>query len=81
MGQFFYLVGYFSIMLIFLGIAIKTAKMKWHIIGSVVQFLSLAGLTLSNGATVATEWLIYVFILFVGVVLVKKDNKKENDKD
>ena len=81
MGEIAYLIGYFSIMIIFLVVAIKTQKMKWHVIGSVIQLLSLAGLTLSGSGDVAKEWLLYILILLVGIILVIERQQSEEEKE
>ena len=76
----FYLVGYFLFMLVFMGIAIKTLKVKWYIIGAVFQLCAMLGqkLTLQNKAEIISTWIVYFAILLITACVMKRKNKKNN---
>ena len=72
------LISYFLIMLVFMVIAIATAKKQfpwiWYGIGAGIQLRSLVGGALYGG-TSALKWIVYALILIVSaVIIVKRDH-------
>lgn len=70
-------IGYFLIMIIFMIIAIVTAKGKgawiWYAIGAVLQLLSLFGnqkAAAANGTDATMHWIIYFVLLAVTAILI-----------
>ena len=81
MGDIFYLLGKFLIMLIFMGVAIRTQKKKWFTIGAVFQLLSLGGMTLDPNDSIEEKiicWVIYIAILLITAFVMKRGNKNSN---
>ncbi len=76
-------IGYFLIMIIFMIIAIVTAKGKgawiWYAIGAILQLLSLAGnqkVAAMNGTDITMHWIIYFALLIItAILIVKRYNK------
>ena len=76
-------IGYFLIMIIFMIIAIVTAKSKgawiWYAIGVVLQLLSLSGnqkTAVMNGTDTTMHWVIYFALLIItAILIVKRYNK------
>lgn len=78
--------GYFLIMIIFMVIAIMSAKSKaawvWYVIGAVVQLLSLAGnqkVANVNGTNTTLHWIVYFGLLIISAILVVKRYNKANN--
>ncbi|MBQ7125231.1 MAG: hypothetical protein IJO00_02595 [Clostridia bacterium] len=84
-------IGYFLIMIIFMVIAIVTAKGKgawiWYAIGAILQLLSLSGnqkVAAVNGTDTTMHWIVYFALLIItAVIVVKRYNKTSasSDKD
>lgn len=77
MGDIAYLIGYFLLMLVAIGVAIIVSgnKKSWglFLIGALVQLLSLIGHQKSataNGTDITLYWVIYLVLLIVGAILV-----------
>ena len=77
--------GYFLVMLIFMGIAIALAKSKasWvlYIIGAVIQFISLLGnqkTATISGTNMTLYWLVYFGLLVVPAIIIRKRYEKAN---
>ena len=75
-------IGYFLIMIIFMVIAIITAKGKtawiWYGIGAAFQFLGQAGnhkVASLYAKDTTLDWIIYVVILVVSAILIDKRHK------
>lgn len=86
--MFFQYLGYFFIMLIFMILAIVTAKTKaaWilYITGAVVQLLSLIGIQkaaqIYGGTDVPSGYAIcYILLLAISAVLIAVRRSKAND--
>lgn len=72
-------IGYFLIMIIFMIIAIVTAKGKgawvWYAIGAILQLLSLSGnqkAAAMNGTDTTMHWIAYFALLIITAILVVK---------
>lgn len=82
-------IGYFLIMLIFMIIAIVTAKGKsawvWYAIGAILQLLSLSGnqkVATMNGTDTTIHWIVYFALLIVtAILIVKRYNKASASSD
>lgn len=84
-------IGYFLIMIIFMIVAIVTAKGKgawiWYAIGAILQLLSLSGnqkVAAVNGTDTTMHWVVYFALLIItAVIVVKRYNKASasSDKD
>ena len=76
-------IGYFLIMIIFMIIAIVTAKFKgawiWYAIGAILQLLSLSGnqkVAAMNGTDTTMHWIVYFALLIItAILIVKRYNK------
>lgn len=76
-------IGYFSIMIIFMIIAIVTAKGKgawiWYAIGAILQLLSLSGnqkVAAMNGTDTTVHWVVYFALLIItAILIVRRYNK------
>lgn len=84
-----FLIGYFFIMIIFMLIAIVTAKSMtcwlWYVIGAVLQLFSLLGNQKTaniNGTDTTLYWLVYIGLLIVtAVFIIKRNNKTSSSSD
>ena len=82
-------IGYFSIMIIFMIIAILTAKGKrawiWYAIGAILQLLSLLGhqkAAAMNGTDTTMHWIVYFALLIItAILIVKRYNKASASSD
>ena len=77
--------GYFLIMIIFMVIAIVTAKGKgawiWYAIGAILQLLSLSGnqkVATMNGTDTTMHWVVYFALLIITAILIVKRYNKAN---
>lgn len=76
-------IGYFLIMIIFMIIAIVTAKGKgawiWYVIGAILQLFSLLGnqkMAAINGTDTTMHWVVYFALLIItAIIIVKRYNK------
>ena len=76
-------IGYFLIMIVFMIIAIITAKGRgawiWYAIGAILQLLSLSGnqkAAVMNGADATIHWIVYFALLIItAILIVKRYNK------
>ena len=76
-------IGYFLFMIIFMSIAIATAKSKaawiWYVIGAGIQLLALLGNQKTanvNGTETSGDWIFYVVLLFITAVIIDRRYKK-----
>ena len=82
-------ISYFLIMIIFMIIAIVTAKGKsgwiWYAIGAILQLLSLSGnqkVATMNGTDTTMHWIIYFALLIItAILIVKRYNKASTSSD
>ena len=82
-------IGYFLIMIIFMIVAIVTAKGKgawiWYAIGAILQLLSLSGnqkVAAVNGTDTTMHWVVYFALLIItAVIVVKRYNKASTSSD
>lgn len=80
-----YYITYFFVLLLFMSIAIATAKRKsawiWYAIGAVLQFLPLLGnqqIANRKGTNTTIDWVIYFTLLIIAAVLIIKRFDKAN---
>lgn len=78
-------IGYFLIMIVFMIVAIVTAKGKsawiWYAIGAILQLLSLFGnqkAAAANGTDVTMYWIIYFVLLVITAILIVTRYSKAN---
>lgn len=76
---------YFSIMIIFMVIAVATARNKgawiWYAIGAILQLLSLSGnqkVAVMHGTDTTMDWLVYFTLLIITAILIVKRYNKAN---
>ena len=81
-------IGYFLIMIIFMVIAIITAKGKtvwiWYVIGAILQLLSLLGNqknSVMRDTDITIYWIIYVALLVITAILINKRRDKSSISD
>ncbi len=77
--------GFFLLMLIFMGVAIRTQKKKWFTIGAVFQFMSIVGIMLEPIDSLAKIKIIIYLIIYIAILLItafvmKRRNKNNNNK-
>ncbi len=69
--------GYFLIMIIFMIIAVVTAKGKgwiWYTIGAVLQLIAQLG-SAASGTDTAILWFIYfVLLIITAIIIVRRRN-------
>lgn len=77
--------GYFLIMIIFMVVAIVTAKSKaawiWYAAGAVLQLVALIGNQIAaniNGIDTTLRWIVYFGLLILTAILVVKRYNKAN---
>ena len=76
-------ITYFLIMIIFMVIAIITAKGKtawvWYVIGAIFQLLSLLGnqkMAVIRGNDMVLYWIFYVVLLVITAIFIDKRRNK-----
>lgn len=79
--------SYFLIMIIFMVIAIATAKKPyawiWYVVGAIIQLMSLLGnqkFADVNGTNTSLHWGVYGVLLIITAIAIVMRNKKLREK-